>query len=204
MSNPPVDARRDFARQMRRLTPKQRKFVRSLPKHDFQPWGVCTALGYSTHTVWKWMRNAEVTRAREMQSQMAQDELDVSDRRVLAGYAAIERASIKHLYDASGQALSVEKLDDATAYAIAERIVDADGRVRYKFHDKRFALEAMARIRTIGVPRQEITGKGGTPLMPEQHTSNDREIARRVAFILARGMAAPEAPPAASPAPTAL
>lgn len=178
--------RAELARALRACTPKQRVFLRELPKHNFQPYSLAAKLGWSLKTVWMYQRNPNVVRARELIDEIAVDDLDVTTRRVLTGYAAIEKADIRNAFKEDGSAKQPHELDAETAYALSEVSYDSKGRPRFKFFDKTRALERMGNYRKLDVQRHEVTGKDGAPLLPNQ--PSEIEIARRVAFILARGL----------------
>ena len=70
---------------------------------------------------------------------------------------------VKNIYSNSVELVSSDDLDDETAAAIAEVSQTVNG-VKIKFHDKKGALDSMAKHLNMFVERHEVTGKDGKPI----------------------------------------
>lgn len=198
MSEP--DLRKRFAAAMRALTPKQRLYVRALPTHAFKRRKCCVELGFSSATLHAWLRQPKFIKALELQNELYQAIVDVSNRRILEEYARLAFSDMRGAFNDDGTLKAPAEWDDETAAAVQavdtqerkERAADGDGEVasfelvrKVKFHDKRAALDALARMRGMLVDRHEVTGKDGAPIAAEP---NADEIARRIAFLFAAGL----------------
>lgn len=114
--------------------------------------------------------------------QMSQDE-------VLGQYARLARSDVRNLYDEEGKLKPIHELDDDTAYAISAVDVDevkAGGETmavkttKVKLHDKKAALDSIAKAMKLFVQKHEHSGEDGKPI----EVVSLQEKARRVAFIL--------------------
>lgn len=91
---------------------------------------------------------------------------DISPERVLAEEARIAFSDPRALYDASGELLPPHCLAEDTARALAAveivesstKAGDATVRYKYKFWDKRAALDRLARHLGLGGPSLEVSG----------------------------------------------
>lgn len=136
------------------------------------------------------MRNPEVIlaiqarmRARAARSRITQDE-------VIAELGKIALSNVRDLYDADGNLLPVHQLPEEVAAAIAMiEVVEGKNEVlstkKVKLHDKKSALDTLAKHLGMLTEKVEMTGKDGAPLVPP---SDDKDVARRVAFLLAKGL----------------
>lgn len=196
-----TDVQRRFATAMRACTPAMRKFIRALPKHGWRPYSASAALKMSDRTVGTWRRRPRFIAALEIAREMWDADLDTSTSRLIGEYAALAFSSVQDAVDpATGKVLPVHMLRGEVAAAVQETEVnDAGELVPVKWHPKKFALETLTRMRNIAPKRVEITGKDGAPLMPPQKLTK-RDVARRLAFLLAAGLHA-EAQPAKSAEP---
>lgn len=183
----PRDFPRERARLLRKCTPTQRKWLRELQKNGFRTWKAGNALGLGEGTVSRWYRKAHIQDVLKLFAETADTELGISQMFVLSQYRAIAGASLKDLVDEHGSEIPLHMLDDQTALALSERTVDANGKVKYRFHPKGPALDALTNLKNLGVKRVELTGKDGAPLLPPTAQPNEIEVARRLAFLLARG-----------------
>lgn len=191
------DVRLEFARAMDALTPLQRRFIRLLPECRFKKYSCAKRLGMSEGTVSKWMAQPAFTHALDLMREVEDIERDISRARIVAEYEAIAFANPQEACDEKGKVMTLDKLPAHVAVTVQEIELMQNGKAKpKKFMQKRHALDALAELHNITRPqRLEVTGKDGTPLMPAQAT--DLEIARRVAFILARGMHAAQQQPTA-------
>lgn len=77
-----------------------------------------------------------------------------------------------------------EDIDDDTAAAVSEVSLTQSG-VKIKMHDKQAALVNLGKHLGMFTDKVEHTGKDGGPI--EVEDVSDKEIARRVAFLLMKG-----------------
>jgi phage terminase small subunit len=167
-------------------------------------------------TIWKnanlLLKNTKVvTRIQELQSAAAARNEVTVDRIVQEfrkiGFSDIRRAAnwrshlvteednpaggevlvIKNTYSHHVDFVPSDELDDATAAAIAEVSVTAQG-PKIKFHNKVDALTKLGQHFGMFKDTVEITGKGGGPIKVAGDPLSDLEAARRVAFLLGRAV----------------
>jgi phage terminase small subunit len=174
----PRDLRRERAAKMRLCTPKQRKWLRALASNNFQKWKTAEKLGYSNHSVFKWLRMDHVRDAMALLEEIADADSDLTRQRVIAAYESIAFADVRDLYEADGRLKAPNEWPDDVAAAVQsvetqERKIFEDGKPTGEYelvrkvrrHDKRFALDFLAtRMKIAGARRFEVTGRDGEPL----------------------------------------
>lgn len=176
----PRDLRRELAYAMRKCTPKQRQWLKNLPKHNFQLWGEARAsLGISPNSVRKWLRQERIQKVRALLEEIAVDDLDISNRRILSEYARIAFADIRALFDDEGRLLDPSEWSDEIAAAVdgvdtqerqlkdehGNRINEWELVRKVRTHNKLAALEFLATFKKLaGAKRLELTGLDGSPL----------------------------------------
>jgi hypothetical protein len=161
----------------------QRAYLRKLPDHMFQRWGCANALGIGKGTFARWLRQAKFVNALECQQIAERAKSDVSATRIVKHTEAIAFLDTRRLYHADGTRKKVIELDADVSCTVLE--VDTEG-YPIKFEPRRHARESLERMHNLAPQRHEFTGKDGAPLMPEPQL-NEIAIARRLAFLLARG-----------------
>lgn len=180
--DPPIpvarDLRREFAAAMRKCTPKQRQWLRKLPEHNFQLWGVArTSLGLSTNSIFKWLREDRIKVARALQDEIATEDYEITQRRILAEYTRIAFSDLRQAFDETGKLKRPSEWPDELAGAVAgidtqEKRLKEEGEWidefemvrKLKVHDKLKALEFLADFKgMIGAKKIELTGKNGVP-----------------------------------------
>lgn len=123
--------------------------------------------------------------------------------RVLKELSHIGFSDLRNAFTEGGHLRHPSTWDDATAAAISSIKVitrpaggvDEGGNKEVehvheiKLWDKNSALDKLAKHLGMFIERHEHTGKDGKDLVPAQ---SDADVARRVAFLLARGVAASE------------
>jgi hypothetical protein len=82
--------------------------------------------------------------------------------------------------------LDCSKLNRTQWAAVNQIKVDDDGAVTLKLYDKRAALVDLGKHLGMFTEKHEHTGKDGGPIETADLTDND--MARRVGFILAKGL----------------
>lgn len=142
---------------LRKLTPKQRRFLREVPKHRGQFWGALAKLGISSHTGHRWMREPRFAEAWALVEKQALDEVGITAQRVLREQAAIAFSDVRELYDANGNLKSPHEWPDDVARSISgvevESLYEGRGEARefvgtlrkVKRWDKGKALEQLSR-----------------------------------------------------------
>lgn len=135
-------------------------------------------------------------RIAELRDQAAQRAV-VSKSRVLEELAKVAFFDMRKLYDAKGNIIPVQNLDDETAAALNAVDVnffkDKDGNltgegvIKVKMADKLKALDSLGKEFGLFKEKVEHTGKDGKDLIPQQEYS-DTDVARRVAFLLTQGL----------------
>lgn len=136
------------------------------------------------------------SRIRELNAQAAQLAV-VSKSRVLEELAKVAFFDVRKLYDAKGNIIPVQNLDDETAAALNAVDVnffkDKDGNltgegvIKVKMADKLKALDSLGKEFELFREKIEHTGKDGKDLIPQVEYS-DTDVARRVAFLLTQGL----------------
>lgn len=137
------------------------------------------------------LKHAEVqARIAELQQKVAQ-KFELTAERVLQEVSRLAFFDIRKLVDNTGKPLALGDLDDDTAAAIVGLDVVNIGNndsgigevLKFKLADKKGALDMAMRHLGLLKDKVEVTGKDGAPL-----ESSPNDLARRVAFILAKGM----------------
>jgi phage terminase small subunit len=154
--------------------------------------------GYSKKTAHaqgsRLLKHAEVKRAIKKPLQKAFDSIELTADRVLKEIARLSFFDIRKLVDNTGKPLPLHELDDDTAAAIVGLDVVNVGNedkgvaeiLKFKLADKKGALDLAARHLRLLTDKVEVTGKDGAPL----ESANPNELARRVAFLLHKGLRA--------------
>jgi len=147
----------------------------------------------SAHTTGqRLLKHAEVCAALRGSLQKAADSMDLTAERVLQELARLAFFDVRKLLNPDGTPKAIGDLDDDTAAAIAGLEVASVGNaemgvgqvLKYKVADKNSAIDkAMKHLRLL-TDKVELTGKDGADLMQP----TDNEIARRLAFVLTKGL----------------
>jgi phage terminase small subunit len=192
-----------------------RAMVAGMTQHDAYKAAGFKASGHAAEAnASRLLKDAEVSdRVAELKKEAASDTV-MSAREVLEEFSKIGRSSIQHYVvggdDTSEVVEALRDLPPAHAAAIQEITFDTytEGggenakevkRVRFKLHDKVGALTALGRHHKVFKERDEPPAPP-----PPQATELDLEVARRIAFLLARATiagGAPPPPPSETPAP---
>lgn len=152
--------------------------------------------GYSKKTAYsqghRLLKKREIQQAIQQPLQKAATKLEITADRVLTEIARLAFFDIRKLVDNTGKPLPLSELDDDTAAAIVGLDVVNVGNeekgvgeiLKFKLADKKGALEMAAKHLRLLTDKVEVTGKDGEPLAP----AVDNEAARRIAFILSKGL----------------
>jgi len=147
--------RREWIKARRACTPKQRIWMDKLSEHDNQRWAALYALGYSKHTLHKWLRQPKFLKALALHDEVALR---------AAGRSAAEVISVVwDTVDRCRQAVPV--LDKFGKPVLIE---NAEGKwvPAYVFDAKSVlnGAELLAKFHKLLSDRHELTGKDGAPL----------------------------------------
>lgn len=181
------------------LNPQQQRFVQAyLKAGDGNATAAAIKAGYSKKTAHvqgsRLLKHVEVKQALDGAIKKAADKLDLTAERVLQEIARLAFFDIRKLVDNTGKPKPLSELDDDTAAALVGLDVVNFGNkdsgigevLKFKLADKKGALELAAKYLKLLTDKVEVTGKDGDPLNP----ALDNETARRVAFILSKGLMA--------------
>lgn len=153
--------------------------------------------GYSKKTAYsqghRLLKKREIQQGIQQPLNRAAQKLDLTAERVLGEIARLAFFDIRKLVDNTGKPLPLSELDDDTAAAIVGldvvNIGNSDAGIgevlKFKLADKKGALEMAAKHLGLLKDKVEVTGKDGEPLAPA-----DNELARRIAFLLSKGLRA--------------
>lgn len=186
------------------LTDKQRRFAEEYPI-DFNATQAAIRAGYSKKTAGKIgyenLQKPEIQAAIAERVALLTKKTDTTQERILQEYARIGFADIRRavkwrselltevcdpdtgepagIYQNSVALVNSDELDDDTALAISEVKMDSRGGLSIKLHDKKAALDAMAKYHGM------FDGKKGVD-DPEEDpdAANLRAVGRKLAFVL--------------------
>lgn len=135
------------------LPPKQQRFVEEYLA-DLNASRAAAAAGYSARsagqTGWRLLALPRVKAAVDEGRKRLAERTEITLDRVMAEYARIGFADIRKAVrwrDGEGAVVTAsDELDDATAAAVAEVSQTEKGALRVKLHDKKGALDSMARL----------------------------------------------------------
>lgn len=172
------------------MTPKQERFVEEYLV-DMNATQAAKRAGYSAKTAYavghENLNKPEIAVAISQAQANRAKRLEVTGDRVIEEFAKIAFANMGDFVGSGPHGLTLEDVQnmrpDQTA-AIAEVHQPASGGpLRVKLHDKRAALDALAKHLGLFVNRHEVSGKDGAPISEEV---DKVDLARRIAFILAQ------------------
>lgn len=124
------------------------------------------------------LKHPEVAARVARLEEMARKRHEVTVDRVIAEYAKLGFLDIRKAFTEDGKLKPIHEIDDETIAAISgievEELYEGRGDDRehvgrlhkIKLSDKRAALDSLAKHLGIFTEKVEVTGKGGTPLIP--------------------------------------
>lgn len=149
-ATPPRDLRTEYDRALRACTPKQRKWLREVAAMAGQKWGACYKLKFSSHTVWKWLREDHVKWVLTLQAEMAELDSDITRERTNREYGRLAYSNIGQFYGPDGQFKQPKDWTEEMAAAVESVELDVNGKViKLKLHRKGSALDAVARMKNM-------------------------------------------------------
>lgn len=186
---------------MAKLNDKQKRFVEEF-LIDLNATQAAERAGYSKSTARqqgsRLLSNADIADAVAMAQERRSKRTEIDADSVLKELAKIGFANMEdYIQVVDGDAyVDLSGLTRDQAAAISEVTVEdfKDGRgddardvrrVKFKLSDKRAALVDIGKHLGMFVERRELTGKDGGPI--QTNDTGDRELARKLALILAKG-----------------
>ena len=170
------------------MTPKQQQFVDEYLV-DLNATQAAIRAGYSAKTAYSTghenLRKPEIaTAVTEAQAGRAK-RLEVTADRVIEEFAKLAFANIADYVAAGPDGLThadLANMSPEQTAAIAEMSQTQKGAVRIKLHDKKAALDSLAKHLGLFTDKLEVTGKDGAPLNDPEDTVL---AARKIAFLMA-------------------
>lgn len=173
----PRDLRRERLKLRKKLTPKQRKYLRALRANSFQKWSTARALGFSENSVFKWLRQDDFKAALALEEELDELDSDLTRQQLIAAYKTLAFADIRRLYDESGNLLPPQDWPDDIAATIESvetverKLFEKDEHVGFEYvrkvrrHNRKHALDFLAELKKVAAPKRfEVTGKDGMPI----------------------------------------
>lgn len=162
--------------RMARLTPKRRRFVAEFLK-DQDGTKAAIRAGYSKKTAneqaAQMRANPDVKEAINEKLKKVEDASELTAARVRKAILAVLEFDPRQAFNADGTLKDISKLPESVALAIAG--IDVDDSIgdikKLRFSDRMRAAELAARL--LGLLHIELTGKGGTPLVPPTNIQID-------------------------------
>lgn len=182
----------------KKLTAKQQAFVNEYIV-DLNATQAAIRAGYSEDTAYSIasenLTKPEIAGAIQVAMELRADRTRITADRVLVEVAKLGFSNIKDIFTATGQLKNLSALPDEVTAAIQSvevvtKRVDGgeDHEVEYvhkiKMADKKASLELLGKHLKLFADRTELTGADGKDLIPEM---SDTEVARTLAFLLAKG-----------------
>ena len=187
----------------RKLTAKQQTFINEYIV-DLNGTQAAIRAGYSEDTAKviasENLTKPDIAEAIQVALDMRSDRTRITADRVLVEVAKLGFSNIKNLFTEGGQLRNLSTLPDDVAASIQSievvtKRVDGgdDNEVEYvhkiKMADKKASLELLGKHLKLFADRTELTGADGKDLIPDL---SDTEVARTLAFLLAKGANAQE------------
>jgi phage terminase small subunit len=158
------------------MTPRQKRFVEEYLV-DLNATQALIRAGYSAHSAghnaYALLKRPEVKAGVSRGRARLARSSKVSAERVIQEYAALAFSDLRQLVDWGPDGVvpkAAGEISDDAARALAEvsdtRSRAGNGTVKVKLHDKKGALDALARHLGLFVERHEVTGKDGAALPP--------------------------------------
>lgn len=199
-----LDPEDPLAKVLAKLTPLQVTLLDELPSTNFRLWSAAKRLSISSHTVHKWLRQADFKAARDLLMQRHLDAAGASHERVLLELARVAFSDPRDLY-VGGNILRPDQWDDDIAASV--QAIDFEERregkgesadlidvTKIRLHSKLEALKILATLHGKLIERIEHSGPNGGPIQVTEF-----EKRRRLAFLIDKALrAAKNTPPEAS------
>jgi hypothetical protein len=188
--------RREYTNALRRCTPKQRQWLRAVAANAGQKWGrTCEDLGFSTNTIWKWLRQEQIQRVLAMQGELAELDSDLTRERIQREYSRLAFSSFKQFHAPDGSFKPAGEWTEDMFAAVESMEFDAAGKVvKIKLHRKPTALDSVARIRGLlesdRPPPVQVNVVSQGPAAVNIMTTND-PIAASLEYERLMGLPAP-------------
>lgn len=118
--DPASNERRELVQVLRKLTPRQRRFLRELPKYGGLLWRAQERMGISSATVSAWLKKPHFRRARELLDELDAAMLPISRQAILRDIIEIKdrcMQRVEPLTDKQGNPVFTETPDGNLARA---------------------------------------------------------------------------------------
>ena len=184
--NPHLPSRRGKPHPLKnKLNEKQKKFVLEYAA-DSNASRAARAAGYSKKTAGvkgcMLLKVAKVHKAVEEKIEATLARLGITHERILKEYRRLAFANNKRVmrWGPNGVLLkdsdTLSKEDSAAVAEVSETTSKDGGSLRLKMHDKKGALDALAKMSKMFVEKIEVSGPDGKPLEVQVLRIGDREI----------------------------
>jgi hypothetical protein len=169
------DLRREFLQARRKCTPKQRTWLKSLPKNDFQYWKAALAAGFSRDTVWRWLRQPHVKRVLDLMREIDELDADVGRHRVIRNWEQQAHADLRLFFrqqkDDKGLPVKTGEFElipphewtDEMAGMVQELSFDVSGKPKLKLYNRQDATLTLAKYNKMIIERHEVDLKDAPP-----------------------------------------
>lgn len=152
------------------MTPKQQRFIEEYLV-DLNATQAAIRAGYSARTAneqaARLLAKASVSAAIKQAMDRRSVRTEITQDRVLKEYARLAFSDMRDLMAWGVDGVKLKEhadLTDDQAAAVAEISETKDGALKMKVHDKKGALDSLARHLGMFTDKTELTGKGGGPL----------------------------------------
>ena len=156
---------REMVSALRKCKLPTRRWLKALPKYDWSEYKAGVALGFSKHSVFRWLRLPHVRRYIELQREVDMIEIGINNLSILRDYKREAEADVRKLLDpVTGKLLPPGQWPEDVARCVTEYGFDKNGAPYVRLAGQMAARDRLAKWQKMFADRHEITGKNGTPL----------------------------------------
>jgi hypothetical protein len=167
------DVRREFVLARRKLTPKQRCWLKALPQYDFQYWRTCTKLGYSKDTLQRWLRDDRFRKALELLKERDELDADIGTHRVKRNWEQQAQADLRLFFrprtnrhgeplkNGTFELIPPHEWTDEMAGMVQELSFDANGKPKLKLYSRQDATNTLAKYNKMITERVDLGFEDG-------------------------------------------
>lgn len=154
-----------WVRARRKCTPGQRRWLNALPTYGMRYWSAGMALGHSTRTIHRWLRNENVKTALEARHALDEIHADVGRNRVLSNWEQQARADITLFYKTGTFDIKPpSEWTEEMRGMVQELSFDRNGKPKLKLYNRQDATNTLAKYNKMISDRHELMGPDGEPL----------------------------------------
>jgi hypothetical protein len=181
----------ELVQARRACTRQERVWLRKMAESDLNAYAVGKELGYSTNTIWKFLRRERVQKVLGLQNRQIEQDLGISRAWLLMRHKRLADSDMSRFLNASGTPKLPSEWGPDDSPTVQEYSFDGNGNPKLKLHDKSKSLETLTKYARLVAPdRLELTGKDGAPIA---YTNADELSDEQLAAIARRGRpASPE------------